>query len=99
MQHRLAGTAQAFVWTGRNGGTTALLTIVSGWLFAQFGAGAFWAMAFLCGASLPIICELAIRHFDKWQRLENEKGNLCLPDVAIWAQSGQASRAQECPLL
>jgi PPP family 3-phenylpropionic acid transporter len=57
---RLAGTAQAFYGTVGIGGTTALLTIVSGWLFAQFGAGAFWAMAFLCGASLPIIWSLQL---------------------------------------
>ena len=56
----LAGTAQAFFGAVGIGGTTVLLTIVSGWLFAQLGAGAFWAMAFLCGASLPIIWSLQL---------------------------------------
>jgi PPP family 3-phenylpropionic acid transporter len=56
----LAGTAQAFFGTVGIGGTTVLLTIVSGWLFARLGAGAFWAMALLCGASLPIIWSLQL---------------------------------------
>jgi PPP family 3-phenylpropionic acid transporter len=56
----LAGTAQAFFGAVGIGGATVLLTIVSGWLFAQLGAGAFWVMAFLCGASLPIIWSLQL---------------------------------------
>ena len=56
----LAGTAQAFYGTVGIGVAPALLTLVSGWLFAQLGAGAFWAMAVLCGASLPIIWSLQL---------------------------------------
>jgi len=55
---RLAGTAQAFYGTVCIGGTTALLTLMSGWLFADLGARAFWVMAFLCALSLPIIWSL-----------------------------------------
>jgi PPP family 3-phenylpropionic acid transporter len=56
----LAGTAQAFYGTVGIGGTTALLTIVSGWLFAHLGSAGFWGMAFLCGAALPIIWSLQL---------------------------------------
>jgi MFS transporter, PPP family, 3-phenylpropionic acid transporter len=54
----LAGTAQAFYGTVAIGGTTALLTMVSGWLFSRFGPYGFWGMASLCCAALPIIWSL-----------------------------------------
>ena len=56
----LAGTAQAFYGTVGIGGTTALLIIVSGWLFARLGPAGFWVMAFLCCAALPIIWSLQL---------------------------------------
>jgi len=56
----LAGTAQAFYGTVAIGGTTALLTVASGWLFARFGSAGFWGMAFLCCAALPIIWSLQL---------------------------------------
>ncbi|MGC2081615.1 MAG: hypothetical protein WA728_37470, partial [Xanthobacteraceae bacterium] len=56
----LAGMAQAFYGTVGIGGATALLTIVSGWLFARVGPAGFWAMAFLCSAALPIIWSLQL---------------------------------------
>jgi MFS transporter, PPP family, 3-phenylpropionic acid transporter len=54
----LAGTAQAFYGTVAIGGATALLTMVSGWLFSRFGAYGFWWMAALCCAALPIVWSL-----------------------------------------
>ena len=54
----LAGTAQAVYGTVGIGGATALLTMVAGWLFAHFGATAFWGMALLCCAALPVIWSL-----------------------------------------
>jgi PPP family 3-phenylpropionic acid transporter len=54
----LAGTAQAFYGTVAIGGATALLTMVSGWLFSRFGAYGFWGMAALCCAALPIVWSL-----------------------------------------
>jgi PPP family 3-phenylpropionic acid transporter len=54
----LAGTAQAFYGTIAIGGATALLTMVAGWLFANFGATGFWGMGLLCGAALPVIWSL-----------------------------------------
>jgi PPP family 3-phenylpropionic acid transporter len=54
----LAGTAQALYGTVGIGGATALLTMVSGWLFARFGPAGFWGMAFLCCAALPVIWSL-----------------------------------------
>ena len=44
----LAGMAQAFYGTVGIGGATALSTILSGWLFARWGAAGFWGMAVLC---------------------------------------------------
>jgi PPP family 3-phenylpropionic acid transporter len=54
----LAGTAQALYGTVGIGGATALLTMISGWLFARFGPAGFWAMAFLSAAALPVIWSL-----------------------------------------
>jgi MFS transporter, PPP family, 3-phenylpropionic acid transporter len=54
----LAGLAQAFYGAVAIGGTTALLTMVSGWLFSRFGHYGFWGMALLCSAALPIIWSL-----------------------------------------
>jgi PPP family 3-phenylpropionic acid transporter len=51
----LAGTAQAVYGIVGIGGTTALLTVASGWLFGRFGANGFWAMFALCLAALPAI--------------------------------------------
>jgi PPP family 3-phenylpropionic acid transporter len=54
----LAGSAQALYGVMGIGGTTALLTIVAGWLYARFGAHGFLAMAGLCIAALPAIVAL-----------------------------------------
>jgi PPP family 3-phenylpropionic acid transporter len=54
----LAGTAQALYHVVGIGGTTALLTIGSGWLYAHFGPAGFLAMAGLCLAALPTIWSL-----------------------------------------
>ena len=51
---RLAATAQAFYGTVAVGLATALLTLGSGPLYAQFGAGGFWVMAGLCAVAIPI---------------------------------------------
>jgi MFS transporter, PPP family, 3-phenylpropionic acid transporter len=51
----MAGTAQALYGLVAIGGATALLTIMSGWLYARFGAEGFRAMAVLCLAALPAI--------------------------------------------
>jgi PPP family 3-phenylpropionic acid transporter len=56
----LVGMAQAFYGTVAIGGTTALLTIASGWLFARLGPAGFLGMAFLCCAALPIIWSLQL---------------------------------------
>jgi PPP family 3-phenylpropionic acid transporter len=54
----LAGTAQVLYGTVGIGCATALLTMVSGWLFARFGPAGFWAMALLSAAALPVIWSL-----------------------------------------
>jgi len=54
----LAGTAQAVYGLIGVGGATAVLTVVSGWLFARFGASGFWVMAALCLLALPIVGSL-----------------------------------------
>jgi PPP family 3-phenylpropionic acid transporter len=50
----LAATAQAIYGTVGVGAATALLTLVSGWLYARLGAAAFAIMGALCLAALPI---------------------------------------------
>jgi PPP family 3-phenylpropionic acid transporter len=58
VSNSLAGTAQAFYGTVGIGGATALSTVLSGWLFAHWGAAGFWGMAFLASAAFPIIWSL-----------------------------------------
>jgi MFS transporter, PPP family, 3-phenylpropionic acid transporter len=50
----LEATAQAIYGTVAIGGATALLTFASGTLYARFDVRAFWAMAALCAAALPL---------------------------------------------
>ena len=50
----LAATAQAFYSTVAVGAATALLTVASGTLYADFGAAGFWVMAALCAIALPL---------------------------------------------
>jgi MFS transporter, PPP family, 3-phenylpropionic acid transporter len=50
---QLAATAQAMYALGA-GVTTTLLTLASGWLYANVGARAFLAMAVLCAAAAPL---------------------------------------------
>ena len=54
----LAGTAQAVYGLVGVGGATAVLTVLSGWLFAHFGPSGFWAMALLCILALPVVGSL-----------------------------------------
>jgi MFS transporter, PPP family, 3-phenylpropionic acid transporter len=50
----LWATAQAIYGTLAVGATTAVLTLAAGPLYARFGGAAFWLMAALCAAALPI---------------------------------------------
>jgi PPP family 3-phenylpropionic acid transporter len=50
----LAATAQAIYGTVGVGAATALLTLVSGWLYARLGPAAFGVMSGLCLAALPV---------------------------------------------
>ena len=50
----LAATAQAIYGTVGVGAATALLTMISGLLYANMGTGAFGVMSVLCLAALPI---------------------------------------------
>jgi MFS transporter, PPP family, 3-phenylpropionic acid transporter len=51
----LAATAQAVYGLVGVGGATALLMLLSGWLYAHFGPAGFWAMGALCVAAFPVI--------------------------------------------
>jgi PPP family 3-phenylpropionic acid transporter len=51
---RLAATAQAFYATVAMGAAASAVTVASGPLYSRFGAGAFWAMAGMCLAALPL---------------------------------------------
>lgn len=50
----LAATAQAIYGTVGVGAATAVLTLISGFLYARTGAAAFAVMSALCLAALPI---------------------------------------------
>jgi MFS transporter, PPP family, 3-phenylpropionic acid transporter len=54
----LEGTAQAIYGTVGIGAATALLTVVSGALYARLGAQGFWVMAALCGLAFPLTWKL-----------------------------------------
>ena len=54
----LAATAQALYGTLAVGGTTALLTLASGFAYARLGAYGFWLMALLCLAAIPLTARL-----------------------------------------
>jgi PPP family 3-phenylpropionic acid transporter len=54
----LEGTAQAIYATVGVGAATALLTLVSGALYARLGSQAFWIMAALCALALPVVWKL-----------------------------------------
>jgi MFS transporter, PPP family, 3-phenylpropionic acid transporter len=51
---RLAATALTVYGTVGVGAAVALMTLVSGSLYARFGAHGFWAMAMLCAIALPL---------------------------------------------
>ena len=55
---RIIATAQAVYGLVGVGGATAVLTVVSGWLFARFGPSGFRVMAVLCILALPVVGSL-----------------------------------------
>ena len=54
----LAATAQAFYSTVAAGTVTAAVTLAAGPAYERLGPGAFWAMAAMCAAALPIAATL-----------------------------------------
>jgi PPP family 3-phenylpropionic acid transporter len=54
----LEGTAQAIYGTVGIGAASALLTFVSGALYARLGAQGFWVMAALCALAFPLTWKL-----------------------------------------
>jgi PPP family 3-phenylpropionic acid transporter len=54
----LEGTAQAIYGTVGIGAATALLTLISGALYARLGAEGFWVMAALCMLAFPLTWKL-----------------------------------------
>ena len=57
----LEGTAQAIYGTVGIGAASAMLTMVSGMLYARWGARGFWLMGLLCACALPLIWQLRER--------------------------------------
>jgi PPP family 3-phenylpropionic acid transporter len=51
----LAATAQAVYGLVGVGGGSAVLMLLSGWLYARFGPAGFWAMGAFCTAAFPVI--------------------------------------------
>jgi MFS transporter, PPP family, 3-phenylpropionic acid transporter len=62
---RLTATALTLYGTVGIGAATALLTLVSGPLYARFGAEGFWIMGALCAAAVPLARELRPRAASK----------------------------------
>lgn len=58
--HGLEGTAQAMYATGI-GIAAATMMFASGALYGRLGGGAFWIMAALCAAALPLALQLRFR--------------------------------------
>jgi PPP family 3-phenylpropionic acid transporter len=54
----LEGTAQAIYGTVGIGAAVALVTLVSGALYARVGAQGFWVMGTLCALALPLTWKL-----------------------------------------
>lgn len=54
----LAATAMTLYGIVAIGAVTALLTLLSGWLYGAIGAGGFWVMAGLCVVALPLARKL-----------------------------------------
>jgi PPP family 3-phenylpropionic acid transporter len=61
----LEGTAQAIYGTVGIGAVTALLTLISGALYARLGAQGFWVMAALCALGFPLTWKLRQPGFGK----------------------------------
>ena len=61
----LEGTAQAIYGTVGIGAATALLTFVSGALYARLGAQGFWVMVALCALAFPLTWSLRQPVFGK----------------------------------
>jgi MFS transporter, PPP family, 3-phenylpropionic acid transporter len=61
----LEGTAQAIYGTVGIGAASALLTFVSGALYARLGAQGFWVMAALCALAFPLTWSLRQPVFGK----------------------------------
>jgi PPP family 3-phenylpropionic acid transporter len=55
---QLAATAQAIYGVVGIGGATALVTLLSGWLYARIGPPAFLIMSVMCLAALPVAAGL-----------------------------------------
>jgi PPP family 3-phenylpropionic acid transporter len=53
--NHLSATAQTIYGTGALGIASAVMTVVSGYLYGWFGMQAFWGMAVLCAMALPLI--------------------------------------------
>jgi MFS transporter, PPP family, 3-phenylpropionic acid transporter len=57
----LAATAQAVYSTLALGIVNVILTLGSGFLYARFEGQAFWMMALLCAAAIPLTRGLSVR--------------------------------------
>ena len=60
---RLAATAQNVYGSVIVGGAVTMMTFVSGPLYDHFGAKAFWFMAALCAAAIPLSAKLKVSGF------------------------------------
>jgi PPP family 3-phenylpropionic acid transporter len=71
---QLAATAQAIYGTVGVGAATALLTLLSGWLYARMGPPAFMAMSVLCLAAIPVAAGLKGASCGDGRQADDPKG-------------------------
>jgi MFS transporter, PPP family, 3-phenylpropionic acid transporter len=83
----LAATAQAIYGTVAVGAVSAILTLVSGPLYGALGPRAFWFMALLCAAALPIA--FAMRRISI-----NPSGSNPISSTPPYSRTSRASRTR-----
>jgi MFS transporter, PPP family, 3-phenylpropionic acid transporter len=86
----LAATAQAIYGTVAVGAMTAILSLVSGPLYGAIGPRAFWVMALLCAAALPVA-------FTMRGISINASGSNPIKPAHRWSHASRASLHHDVP--
>ena len=68
-----AATAQAFYAAIAMGATSAVVTLASGPLYGHLGAAAFWVIAAMCAAALPLARSVRLARTDPAGQVGSER--------------------------